>query len=443
MAIVRAKRRLAGAHVPHHKNTEQMETQRCPIPPRVVIPLLQHMGTPCDPLVKKGDMVLVGQKIGDSSHPFSVPIHASCSGIVAEIAEYRNVLGVSCKAVVIDTDGEQRIDPSIAPPIIQDRESFLSAVRESGAVGLGGAGFPTHIKLGYQDIDRVDKLVINAAECEPYITSDYRACIEDTQAIVDGIHLICRYLGIQKVYIGIEDNKPLAIERLNSLFSPAEDVSIVSLKSLYPQGAEKSIIYATCGVIVPKGKLPADCGVLVINVSTVAHLGNYLKTGMPLIARRITVDGDAVGKPSNLHVLIGTPIRAVLDFCKVPENSYGKVLMGGPMMGTAVESVEMPVIKNNNAILAFTEKSAQLPQTTACIRCGKCIGICPMKLMPARLEKAYDTRNPELLMKLHVDLCINCGCCSFICPAKRHLAQKNQLGKVLLKEYQSKGVSNK
>lgn len=182
MAIVKAKRRLAGAHVPHHKNTEQMETQQCPIPERVVIPMLQHMGAPCDPLVKKGDPILVGQKIGDSSQAFSVPIHASCSGTVAEITEYRNVLGVSCKAVVLDTDGEQKIDPSICPPDVHDRESFLAAVRESGLVGLGGAGFPAHIKLGYKDIDRVDKLVINAAECEPYITADYRTCLEDTHA---------------------------------------------------------------------------------------------------------------------------------------------------------------------------------------------------------------------------------------------------------------------
>jgi len=443
MAIVKAKRRLAGAHIPHHKNTEQMETQQCPIPERVVIPMLQHMGAPCDPLVKKGDPVLVGQKIGDSSQAFSVPIHASCSGTVAEITEYRNVLGVSCKAVVLDTDGGQKIDPSVCPPDVHDRESFLAAVRESGLVGLGGAGFPAHIKLGYKDIDRVDKLVINAAECEPYITADYRACLEDTHAIADGVRAVCQYLDIHEVYIGIENNKPLAMEKLDEAFSDEDHVTVVSLKSLYPQGAEKSIIYATCGIVLPRGKLPADCGVLVMNVSSVAHIGRYLKTGMPLVSKRLTVDGDAVLHPANLMVPIGTPIRALLDFCGVPEDSYDKVLMGGPMMGTAVESVDLPVVKNNNAILAFKEKSAQLPVTTACIRCGKCIGICPMKLMPARLEKAYDTRNPELLQKLSVDLCISCGCCSFICPAKRHLAQKNQLGKVLLKEYQSKGAQKK
>lgn len=443
MAIIKAKRRFNGAHVLHHKNTEHMETQLCPIPDQVIIPMLQHMGAPCEPLVKKGDTVLVGQKIGESSQSFSVPVHASCSGIVKEVIDYRNVLGVSCKAIVLDTDKEQKIDPSVCPPMVTDRESFLSAVKESGLVGLGGAGFPTHIKLGYKDIDRVDKLVINAAECEPYITADYRACLEDTDDIVSGIRAVCKYLDISEVYIGVEDNKPLAMEKLNQAFDESDHVTVVSLKSLYPQGAEKSIIYATCGIVMPRGKLPADCGVIVMNISSVAHIGSYLRTGMPLVSKRLTVDGDAVTHPANLMVPIGTPIKNLLEFCEVPEESCAKVLMGGPMMGTAVEDIDAPIIKNNNAILAFTEKSAQLPETTACIRCGKCINICPMKLMPARLEKAYDTRNPELLMKLSIDLCISCGSCSFICPAKRHLAQKNQLAKVLVKEYQSKGAQKK
>ena len=443
MAIVKAKRRLPGIHVQHHKNTENMETKAFPVPKQVVIPMLEHMGVPCEPLVKKGDTVFVGQKIGEAPAAFSVPVHASCSGTVKEIAEYRNILGVNCKAVVIDTDGEQTADPSVCPPQITDTESFLTAIKESGLVGLGGAGFPAHIKLGYKDIDRVNKLVINAAECEPYITADYRTCLEDTEAIVDGIRLVVKYLGLKEVYIGIEDNKPNAMTLLDKAFKPEENVLIVSLKSVYPQGAEKSIIYATTGIVVPRGKLPADCGVIVMNVSSVAHIGKYAKTGMPLIAKRLTVDGDAVKKPANLMVPIGTSIKDILDYCEVAEDSYSKILMGGPMMGSAIEDIETPVIKNNNAILAFEEKSANLPEPTACIRCGKCIGACPMKLMPAKLEKAYDIRDAEALIGLSVDLCINCGCCSFVCPAKRHLAQKNQLAKVLVKEHQSKGAQKK
>ena len=323
-----------------------------------------------------------------------------------------------------------------------DHASLIAAVQACGLVGLGGAGFPTAVKLSPKDLSAIDTLVINGAECEPYITSDNREFLECSESVMRGIAAVKQHLGIKKVVIGIERNKPEAIDLMFSLVKNDPDYSVMPLQSRYPQGAEKVLIEKTTGREVPRGGLPADAGVIVLNVTTVSTLGKYLATGMPLTTKRLTVDGDAIGEAKNVEVVIGTPIGDVLDFCGVKDD-VSKILMGGPMMGTAVESVDLPVVKNNNAILAFKEKSAQLPVTTACIRCGKCIGICPMKLMPARLEKAYDTRNPELLQKLSVDLCISCGCCSFICPAKRHLAQKNQLGKVLLKEYQSKGAQKK
>lgn len=437
MAIIKSRRCLAGAHVAHYKNTTEKETKQLPLSKKVTIPLLQHMGAPCEPLVKKGDHVCTGQKIGDNSAFFSVPVHASCSGVVEDIVPFTNIVGITCKAVVIAVDEVQEQAP-VSRPVIETTEQFLAAVRESGLVGLGGAGFPAHVKFGYRDIDKVDTLVVNAAECEPYITADYRTCIESTQDIVDGVRAICKFLNLSRVFIGIEDNKAFAMEVLDQAFSSEDHVTVVSLPSVYPQGAEKSIIYATTGITVPRGKLPADCGVIVSNVSSVAHLGRYLKTGMPLIEKRITVDGDAVSDPQNLMVRIGTPVRDVLAYCHVSENDCGKVLMGGPMMGSALADIDAPIVKNNNAVTCFQEKSSLLPKTTACIRCSKCIGVCPMRLMPAKLEKAYDKRDAAELENLCVDLCINCGCCSFVCPAKRHLAQKNQLAKAFLKEQNSK-----
>lgn len=445
MSIVKSKRFLPGASVKHYKKTNDSKTVTLKTPEKVTIPMIQHMGAPCEPLVAKGDYVYVGQKIGESGEFFSVPIHASCSGNVVDIISHHMSNGAKCKAVVIETDGKQELSPEIKKPVINSKEDFINAIKESGLVGLGGAGFPTFIKLNYKDIDRVDKLVINCAECEPFITADYRECLENTENIVKGVRLVKKYLNINEVYIGVEDNKPRAIEVLNDAFDKEDNVTVVRLKTLYPQGAEKSIIYATTGVVVEEGKLPADCGVIVMNVSTVGFVGSYMENGIPLISKRITVDGDFVTKPENLLVPIGTPVKDVLDYCDIidkdeedEEYRFGKVLMGGPMMGIPVIDLDAPIIKNNNAILALSKEMSKAPETTACIRCGKCIKICPMNLMPAKLEKAYDNQDVDQLNDLHLNLCINCGCCSFICPAKRHLAQKNQLAKALVKSKNKK-----
>ena len=259
--------------------------------------------------------------------------------------------------------------------------------------------------------------------------------MENTQNVLDGIAAVQKYLNIQDIYFGIEANKPQALELLDEKTASDPHFHVVQLKQLYPQGAEKSIIYATTGITVEAGKLPADCGVLVMNVSSVGFLGSYLKTGMPLVRKRITVDGDAVLTPNNLIVPIGTPIKQVLDYCGVAAEPK-KVLMGGPMMGIAVSDLEMPVIKNNNAILAFTRNEITQQKTTACIRCGSCVSVCPMNLMPTLLEKAYDRRDADALVDAGINLCIYCGCCSYICPAKRQLAQKNQLAKTFVRTRQ-------
>lgn len=432
MAIIKARKNLHGANVAHLKNTKDCPTQTLPIPPIVKISMVQHMGAPCIPLVAKGEHVDVGQKIGESSEFFSAPIHSSCSGIVAAIEDFNTPSGAMVKAIIIETDGLQTICKDIKKPVINTMNEFIEAIRQSGLVGLGGAGFPTHVKLAYKDIDRVDKLVINAAECEPYITADYRECLENTDNIMEGIKQLQKFLKIKEVYIGVEDNKPHAIQTLNNACKDNPSITIVKLKSLYPQGSEKSIIYATTLVTVPAGKLPADCGVIVMNISSVGFVGSYLNNGIPLISKRLTVDGDFVVNPRNLLVPIGAPINFILEHCGILDG-YKKVLMGGPMMGIPLLDITTPVIKNNNAIIALSEKATIPPITTSCIRCGKCISACPMTLMPARLEKAYEAHDTKLLEHLSISLCINCGCCTYVCPAKRHLAQKNQLAKIMVR----------
>lgn len=436
MAIMQSNRSLKGVVVPHHKHTEDTESVMFQDIDEICIPMLQHMGAPCTPIVKVGEQVTVGQKIGESEQFLSAPIHSSCSGTVKRIDEYMTAAGVKTHLVVIANDHQYQVSSEIQKPQIHDYQSFVDAVRESGLVGLGGAGFPVHVKLSYKDIDRIQKLVINAAECEPFITADYRECIENTQNVLDGIEAVCKYLNISDVYFGIEANKPKALELLDQKTANLPHFHVVRLKQLYPQGAEKSIIYATTGIAVPSGKLPADCGVLVMNVSSVGFIGSLLKNGMPLTLKRITVDGDAIKHPKNLIVPIGTPIQDILDHCEM-NTTPKKVLMGGPMMGIAVSDLQTPIIKNNNAILAFSENEIEPYKTTACIRCGRCVAGCPMNLMPTMLEKAYDRRDAEELNELQINLCINCGCCSYTCPAKRQLAQKNQLAKAFARKHSS------
>ncbi len=385
-------------------------------------------------MVRVGEPVKVGQKIGESENNFSVPIHSSVSGTVVEITDRVDVGGRLVKNVVIETDGKQEISEEVKPPVVDSKEDFIKAVYESGLAGLGGAGFPGHIKLDYKDIDRVTKLVVNAAECEPYITSDYRECIENADDVVDGIKMVKKWLNIKDVYIGVEDNKPIAIDNMMKILEDDPEINVIELESRYPQGAEKVIIYACTGIVVEDGKLPADCGVLVMNVSSVGFLSRYIKTGMPLVRKRLTVDGGGVNDPKNVFVPIGTRIGDLLDFCGGVKENCRKILMGGPMMGIAVYDLDAPVIKNNNAILALSEDQIADTKETACIRCGRCIYACPMRLMPRALEMAYDTRNAEALKKGNLSLCMNCGSCTFVCPAKRNLAQKNQLAKAFLRQ---------
>lgn len=438
MGRIKSTKSLRGIFVKHLKNTAEEKTVSMPVPSTVTIPMSMHIGAPCEPLVKMGDLVKVGQKIGESNAPFSAPIHASVSGKVKQVTEFRNALGMVSKAVVIESDGEQAISEEVKVPVVNSREEFIAAVKESGVVGLGGAGFPTHIKLNPKNLDQIDTLVINAAECEPYITSDYRECMESSEDIIEGINVVKKWLNIKNAYIGIESNKPASIKLLGELSEKHEGIDVVELKAQYPQGAEKVIIYSTTGRIVNDGQLPADAGVIVLNVTTVSFIAKYLKTGMPLVSKRLTVDGTGANKGMNVIVPLGTPIKDVFEFCGGLKADCKKILMGGPMMGIAVPDLEQPIVKNNNAIIALNEKDATPAEETDCIRCGKCVYACPLNLMPAALEKAYDARNAESLVAHDVNLCMNCGCCSYVCPAKRNLAQKNQLAKMFVRQAMQK-----
>lgn len=432
--------RIHGVLLPHSKNTENSETIKLPLPERVTISMSQHMGAPCLPLVKKGDKVLVGDKIGEGQGFLCCPIHSSVSGEVIEVKDLLTPNGSICKAVVIDTDGEQKVSPSVKPPKISDRESFIAAVKESGCCGLGGAGFPTHIKLNYNEKKRhVDSLVINGAECEPFLTSDYRTMVEDTEQVLDGIRLVMRYIGIENCFIGIENNKPEAIRLFKEKTAGEDNIKVVKLKSLYPQGAEKVLAYNTTGRVIKEGELPSDEGIIVMNVSTAAFISRYVGTGMPLVERRITVDGDVVKTPCNVLAPIGTAISEVLRFADTNMEFADKVVTGGPMMGMCQYDVEFPIGKTNNGLLVFKKpidekKLKDTVECTNCISCGRCIDACPVGLMPTALEKAFDRGDAGRLKELRVNMCINCGSCSYVCPAKRNLAEKNQLAKDFLKK---------
>ncbi|MBQ9082648.1 MAG: electron transport complex subunit RsxC [Clostridia bacterium] len=435
---LRPFRTHGGAAVPHHKNTAACESVTMTPPKQVILPMQQHVGAPCTPLVKVGAHVYVGQKIADSDKPVSAPIHASVSGKVSKLTQVQLPGGQTVDAIVIDSDGLMEQDPSIAPPEVHSREDILKAIRESGLVGLGGAGFPTHIKLNVPAGKHIDTLLINGAECEPYITADTREALENSWDVLAGVHIVKEMVGAERVIIGIEANKPEAIKALRNIaesqqYDPENKVRVLELPSHYPQGAEKVLIKACTGRSIPQGGLPADAGCVVMNLTSVAFLARYLKTGMPLVSRRLTVDGSAVNEAKNVVVPIGTPIKDVIEFCGGYKGTPGKILMGGPMMGMALADDELPVLKQNNAVLVFDKKDAALPTASACIRCGRCVSACPMQLMPTAIERQVKAHNADELKALNVMTCMECGSCAFVCPANRPLVQSMRLGKAIVR----------
>lgn len=431
---------LHGVHVPHRKHTQDQSAARMAPPKTVTIPMSMHIGAPARPVVKVGDLVKVGTLIAEAGGVVSSPIYASVSGKVTKIPDILLSSGTTAPAVVIESDGEMTPEEALMPPVVNSRDSLLEAVRASGVVGLGGAGFPTHVKLNV-DPSRIEYLIINGTECEPYITSDTYTMTERRDDMAYAIEALKTYLGIKNIIIGIESNKKKAIKSMMQLMQETAKNCTVSVKvfpSIYPQGGEKVLIYHATGRVVPVGKLPIDVGCIVLNCTTLAAIGSYLKTGMPLVEKCVTVDGGAVKNAQNVIAPIGTSIADLFDFCGGLTVEPAKVLYGGPMMGIAIPDMTLPVMKNTNAVLALTQKEAALPKTTACIRCGSCTNTCPFGLAPAMFAKAYEKKDTVLLEELGINACMECGCCSFVCPANRPLVQTNKLSKALLREEKAK-----
>ena len=431
------RKHLTSIDAGHYKNTADSATEVMPIPSVVKISMSENIGAPCKPLVKKGDTVKVGQKIGDTDAFLSVPVHASVSGKVTGIETMRNANGGMDTYVCIESDGLQEPFEDIAPPEIADQPAFIKAVRESGLVGLGGASFPSWVKLNPKNLVDIDTLIINGAECEPFITSDHRTMLENTQDVIDGAKAMVKWLIAEHCYIAIESNKQNAIDLFNKVIveqNLQDTFHVFPLPSRYPKGAERVLIYEVTGKQCDAGVLPASLGIIVSNVTSAAFLGQYLRTGMPLVSKRVTVDGDAIAEPKNVQAPIGTSILDIVEFCGGYKEEPSKILMGGPMMGRSVYSDEMTLIKANNAILAFTEKGAAIPEATECIKCGRCHTACPFNLLPTGFAAAYKAKDVQRLKDLQVMQCMECGSCAYICPAHRPLAFYNKLAKLMVKE---------
>ena len=428
---------MGGIRVPHKKNTAQSPSVRIGVPATVTIPMSMHIGKYARVIVNKGDTVKVGQLIGEADGFVSSNIHSSVSGTVRKIDELLTSNGVKVPCVVIDSDGKQEKYEKLAPPKVKDFDSFVKSVKESGVVGLGGAGFPSFVKLNVHDLNRIEAVLINAAECEPYITSDTRTMVEKGEYVFKGIELLRKYMGVNRFIIGIESNKREALNKMQSLANETDDVEIHVLPSVYPQGGEKVLIYNTVHRLIPRGGLPLDVGVIVVNVTTLAFIAEYTETGMPLVEKCITVDGSAVKEPKNVIAPIGMSIADVAEAAGGLKCEPAKVLYGGPMMGITVPSMSEPVLKNTNAVIFMDKKEAAPPKITACISCGACAAHCPFRLDPRSIARAYKIEDGAALERLEVDLCMECGCCSYVCPAHRPLVQTNKLGKQMLRRYLS------
>ncbi len=416
---------LTGVYLPHYKNTAEFDTLVMPPVAEVILPFSQHIGAPAKPVVEEGQQVFVGTLVAEAGGFVSAPVHSSVSGTVKK---------VNHDSIVITSDGNMTPDENLKPFEVKTPADLAEAAGQCGLVGLGGAGFPTKVKLSVKEGTVIDTLVINAAECEPYITSDYRECMENYDDVINGIYLIKDILAIENAIICVEANKEAAIKKLYEIATDTRDndnsVQLMRLPSKYPQGAEKLIVYSATGRKIPAGKLPSDVGCIVMNITSIATLYRFIKTGMPLVKKRITVDGTAVKEPKNIIAPIGTPIKDILDFVGVDED-YSEIIMGGPMMGVDIVSADVPLEKRNNAITVMREALPDV--TTACIRCGRCAATCPMNLYPAKVDSALNFKLYDNLNSLNVNYCMECGCCSYVCPAKRPLTQTMRLAKAVLR----------
>lgn len=392
----------------------------------LVYPLSQHIGAPAVPLVKKGDRVIVGQKIAEAAGFVSANIHSSVSGTVKAIEKRLTPGGNSVNSIVIENDGQyEQIDFSANIKNLETlyREDVIDIIKEAGIVGMGGAGFPTHVKLSPKNESDIDTIIVNGAECEPYLTSDYRRMIEEPQKVITGLEIVVNLFDRARGIIAIEDNKPDAIKILKKLAKGKPRISVRVLKTKYPQGAERQLIYASTGRYINSKMLPADAGVIVHNVDTIISIYEAVIEGKPLMSRVVTVTGDCISDPRNFIVPLGTSFRELIEAAGGYKIDPAKVIAGGPMMGKAVFSLDIPVTKGTSAILALSHDDVEETVPSACIKCGRCIDICPGRVMPNKLADLAEHGKLDSFVDNGGMECCECGCCSYVCPAKRHLTQ--------------------
>lgn len=434
-----------GIHPPYRKEyTNNKPLEKAKDPKVVYISMQQHIGAPAKPIVKLGDVVCVGQKIGEMQGFVSANIHSSVSGTVIGIKDIDVPGGVST-CVIIENDFKNAVHESVKPKGSLEsltKEEIIESIKEAGIVGMGGATFPTHVKISPPPDKKIDFVILNGAECEPYLTADHRLMIENPEDVVFGLQVLMKALNVDKGYIGIEVNKPDAIEAITKVASKINNIEVVGLEVKYPQGAEKQLIYACTNREVPSGGLPMDAGAVVNNVGTAAQIAKTIKTGMPLVERITTITGNCIQEPKNLVTKVGTLFSEIIEECGglKTDKKVGKIIMGGPMMGIAQYTTNIPTNKGTSGILCLDEAEATIPKPNNCLRCGKCLDVCPAFLQPLYIS-AYSLKGDfESSEKFRALDCIECGSCSFICPARRPLLQSIRVAKkeiIALKRKQS------
>ena len=434
-----------GIHPPYSKElTRSISLTKATDPAMVYIPLQQHIGAPAELLVKKGEQVKVGQKIGEAKGFVSVPVHSSVSGIVKEIGTYPTPIGTKVKTIIIENDTKNEIHENVQPKgKIENLSSnkIIEIIKEAGITGMGGASFPTHVKLSPPEDKKIDTVILNGAECEPYLTSDHRLMVEYSEKVIYGLKAIMKAIGVSKGIIGIENNKPDAIEAIRTMLLDEPGIQIAVLETKYPQGGEKRLIDAITGRKVSPGSLPMDVGVVVDNVGTAAAIADAIQSGMPLIERIVTVTGSGIKKPQNLVVKIGTLFKDIIEQCDGYLGDIGKIISGGPMMGFALYTDEVPVIKGTSGILVLDQKDTCHEEEQPCLKCARCVDVCPVGLLPIKIANYSSLSMWEEAKEYHALFCIECGSCSFICPSKRPLVQRIRLakGEILAQQRANKG----
>ena len=430
-----------GIHPGDHKEaTNKKEIVELMPPSELIFPLSQHIGKPAKPCVSVGDAVCMGQKIADADGFMSANIHSSVSGTVKAIEKRLHPNGLPTMSIIIENDGldtaANKLDGCCDDYEKKSPKDLINIIKDAGIVGMGGATFPTHVKLSVPEEAKIDYLIVNGAECEPYLTSDHRAMLESPKDIIGGLLIMMHIFGLKDGYIGVESNKMDAIAVLEKEAAAVKNknIHIVTLKTKYPQGAEKQLIYAVCGRKMAPGTLPWQVGCIVNNIDTCASTYRAVVKGMPLTTRIVTLGGSAISNPMNYRVRIGTPFSYIIEQSGGTDKEPKKVLMGGPMMGMAVPNIDVPVIKGTSGIIVMPEKEAILDKENACIRCAKCVYVCPMNLQPNLLDSAARLHDIDKLNKLNVTDCIECGSCAFVCPSKRRQVQQIKVAKVKLRE---------